>query len=489
VALKILVIGLDCAAPGLLLGDERLVNLRRLMDAGCHGRLESVIPPITVPAWMCMATSQDPGSLGVYGFRNRADHSYDGLTIVNAKSINELTIWDQIAREGKRSVIIGVPPNYPPRKVNGVSVGCFLTPDTSRDVYTYPESAGHEIERLVGSYPVDVKGFRTDRKDWLRDEIYAMSRKHFAVVRHYMKAVDWDYFQFVEIGLDRLHHGFWKFHDPEHVLHEPGNPYRNVIRDYYRYLDDEIGTLLELLTDETIVLVVSDHGAQRLDGGFCVNEWLVREGWLTLHEYPKQITPFSKLSVDWARTRAWSEGGYYARVFLNVKGRESLGKFEPSDYERVRDELKAKLEATTDPEGRGLGTLVFRPEEVYQHVRRVAPDLIVHFGGLYWRSIGGVGYPTLHIQENDTGPDDCNHAQHGAFVLAAAQNPLSGEFEGAHLLDIAPTLLELAGYDVPPSMQGRLLVTGQKAEATTAGYTRAEEEEVRARLSGLGYIS
>ena len=74
--MKILVIGLDCAAPALLFGDERLENFRRLMDAGCYGRLESVIPPITVPAWMCMATSQDPGSLGVYGFRNRVAHTW-----------------------------------------------------------------------------------------------------------------------------------------------------------------------------------------------------------------------------------------------------------------------------------------------------------------------------------------------------------------------------------------------------------------------------
>ena len=86
--MKILVMGLDCAAPELLLGEEGLENLRRLMDAGCYGRLESIIPPITVPAWMCMATSQDPGSLGVYGFRNRVDHSYDGLGIVNSRSIN-----------------------------------------------------------------------------------------------------------------------------------------------------------------------------------------------------------------------------------------------------------------------------------------------------------------------------------------------------------------------------------------------------------------
>ncbi|MGZ3302917.1 MAG: alkaline phosphatase family protein [Isosphaeraceae bacterium] len=488
--MKILVIGLDCATPELLLGEERLENVRRLMDGGCYGRLESIVPPITVPAWMCMATSQDPGSLGVYGFRNRVDHSYDGLGIVNSRSIDALALWDQVAREGKRSVIVGVPPCYPPRKVNGLSVGCFLTPDTTRNVFTHPAELGREISDLVGPYPVDVKNFRTHNKSWLKEEIYAMSRKHFALVRHLLRTADWDYLQFVEIGLDRLQHGFWKYHDPEHVLHEPDSPYKTVIRDYYRYLDEEIGSLLELLSDDTLVLVVSDHGARKLDGGFCVNEWLIREGLLVLDHYPDEVTPFAKLDVNWDRTRVWSEGGYYARVFFNVRGREPRGVIDAQDYERFRDEIKARFEATRDPLGSTLGTLVYKPEEIYNDVRNVAPDLIVHFGGLSWRSIGGVGYPTIHVRENDTGPDDCNHAQHGAFVLAGLNSPLQGRVEGAHLLDIAPTLLELGGYDVPPAMQRRSLAAGQLVPSEKAGPPLFEEEEIiRSRLSGLGYIS
>jgi predicted AlkP superfamily phosphohydrolase/phosphomutase len=248
-----------------------------------------------------------------------------------------------------------------------------------------------------------------------------------------------------------------------------------------------LGSLLELLAEDTTVLVVSDHGAQRLDGGFCVNEWLIREGLLVLNEYPSQVAPFSKLSVNWDKTRVWSEGGYYARVFFNVKGREPRGVIEPADYERFRDEIKARFEAIADPHGRPLGSLIFKPEEVYRAVRNVAPDLIVHFGGLYWRSIGGVGYPELHIDENDTGPDDCNHSQFGAFVLASPQLPLHGEVEGAHLLDIAPTLLELGGFDIPESMQGRSLVAGQSVCVPTGWGGR--EDLVRDRLSGLGYIA
>jgi predicted AlkP superfamily phosphohydrolase/phosphomutase len=487
--MRILVIGLDAAVPELLLGDPELSNLQRLMEIGCYGRLESIIPPITVPAWMCMSTSQDPGSLGVYGFRNRRDHSYDGLEIVNSRSVKGLTLWDQIACEGKRATIVGVPPNFPPRKVNGVSVGCFLTPDTQAQVFTSPASVSDEIRTLVGEYPVDVKEFRTERKQWLHEQIQTMTRKHFAVIRHLLQHSDWDYFQFVEIGLDRIQHGFWKHHDPLHRQHPFDSPFETVIRDYYRCLDEEIGEILQLLDEETLVLVVSDHGAQRLDGGFCVNEWLIREGELALHSYPKQVMPFAKLDVDWGRTRVWSEGGYYARVFLNVKGREPQGTIESQDYEKVRDEIKSKLEATVDDAGRTMGTLVFRPEEIYRDVRNVAPDLIVHFGGLYWRSIGGVGYPGIHIQENDTGPDDCNHSQFGSFMLAAPNSPLQGEVEGAHLLDIAPTLLTLGGYDVPDSMQGRPLVTDDQAlQPVGAGVSESDAEVIRQRLSGLGYI-
>jgi predicted AlkP superfamily phosphohydrolase/phosphomutase len=456
--MKICVFGLDCAAPEVVFGDERLVNLRRLMAAGVYGRLESVIPPITVPAWMCMCTSQDPGSLGVYGFRNRVDHSYDKLGFANSASIKALAIWDHLGREGRRSIIVGVPPNYPPRRINGISIGCFLTPDTTKNDFTHPLNFKAKINELVGEYPGDVKNFRTERKDWLKDEIFRMSQKQWRVVHWLMKEQQWDYFHFVDIGLDRMHHGFWNYFDEKHVQFEPGNPYQNAIPEYYLWLDQQIGKALELLDKDTIVLVVSDHGAQRLDGGIAVNEWLIKEGLLVLNEYPKAITPFDQLNVNWDKTRVWSEGGYYARVFFNVQGREPNGMIPPGEYESFQEEMKARFEKLTDDRGGPLNSLVFKPQQIYKYVRNVAPDLIVHFGGLLWRSIGSVGHDAVHVQENDTGPDSCNHAQYGMFILKAPMFPAIGEYQGARLLDIAPTLLDLAGYEIPETMQGRSLV-------------------------------
>lgn len=484
--MRLCVFGLDCAAPDVVFGDERLGNLRRLMEASVYGRLESVTPPITVPAWMSMCTSQDPGSLGIYGFRNRLDYSYDKLGIVNSASIKALAIWDQLAREGKRSILVGVPPNYPPRRIHGISVGCFLTPDTVNHDFTYPVELKTKINELVGEYPVDVKNFRTERKDWLKQEIFRMSQKQWKVVHWLLKEQPWDYFHFVDIGLDRMHHGFWNYFDPQHVQFTPGNPFQNAIPEYYLWLDEQIGRALELLDQDTLVLVVSDHGAQRLDGGLAMNEWLVREGLLVLDQYPSAITPFEKLKVNWRKTRVWSEGGYYARVFFNIEGREPQGVVPAQDYEGFQQEIKSRIEALSDDQGRPLESQVFKPIELYRGVRNVPPDLIVHLGGLYWRSIGSVGHAGIHLQENDTGPDGCNHAQYGMFILAAPNCPLRGEYAGAQLLDMAPTLLDLAGYEIPESMQGRSLVRGM--EKKTAVTSAPDDQIIHDRLSGLGYI-
>src|SRR6185436_8888753 len=201
------------------------------------------------------------------------------------------------------------------------------------------------IADLVGTYPVDVGGFRTDDKAWLRDQIFEMSRKHFTVIRHLMQTVDWKYFQFVEIGLDRVQHGFWKYHDPSHRQYEAGNAFESVVLDYYRYLDEEIGSILKLVNDDDTVLVASDHGAQRLDGGFCVNEWLIREGLLVVKERPASPAPLKPAQIDWSRTKVWSEGGYYARVFFNVEGREPNGIVPQSEYDALLDDMQARLEA------------------------------------------------------------------------------------------------------------------------------------------------
>jgi predicted AlkP superfamily phosphohydrolase/phosphomutase len=464
----VVVIGLDCAPPAVLfrtsaeggLGlKDQLPNLSRLIDEGIYGPLSSSIPCITVPAWTSMLSSKDPGVLGFYGFRNRADHSYDRMTIATGNAIHEQRVWDILGDAGKTSIVVGVPQTYPIKPMKGYLVSSFLTPSTDRQ-YTHPNELRYEIDRTLDGrpYDVDVRQFRTEDKDYLLRQIQEMTESRLAVVKHLLRDKAWDFLMFVEIGLDRIHHGMWKFWDPNHSKHVAGNPYESAIPDYYRYLDRELGEILGLLDDNTVVLVVSDHGAKGMEGGFAINEWLRQEGLLVLKDDPpyEGLVPFEKVEVDWEKTTAWGAGGYYARLFLNVEGREPQGFVPAGDYEGVRAELKERIEALSDHEGNPMGSLAFTPEALYRVVNNVAPDLLVYLGNLRWRSVGSFGLPQLYTFENDTGPDDANHDQDGVFVLWDPRKNHGGRYvESLQLMDVTPTILDIMGMGIPPDMQGK----------------------------------
>jgi len=457
---KVLIIGLDCATPQLVFDKwaAQLPAIASLMNRGSYGLLRSCVPPITVPAWSCMMSGKSPGTLGCYGFRNRCDHSYEGMAFATSRAIKDDRVWDILSRADKKVILVGVPQTYPPTPVNGLMVTCFLTPDTSCQ-YTYPRELAAEIKARVGDYMLDVDDYRTENKEQILSQIYEMTEKRFSLFKHFLQTRPWDFAMMVEMGIDRMHHGFWKYMDPEHPKYEAGSKFESAIFDYYKFVDDQIAGLLTAVDESTAVLIVSDHGARTMKGGFCINEWLMREGYLAIAEKPAKPLPIGKVKMDWPNTMAWGEGGYYSRLFLNVKGREPQGSIEPGDYERVRTELIEKLEATCDENGRLIGTRVFRPQDIYAHINGVPPDLIAYFGNLAWRSIGSIGLGVIYTFENDMGPDDANHAQDGIFIMHDPQQQTGSPVkrDGLNIADIAPTVLKLLGLAVPADMEGKAI--------------------------------
>ena len=457
---RVAVIGLDCATPQLLFRDlvDEIPNIRKLMESGMHGDLASITPPITVPAWACAMTGCTPGDLGIYGFRNRKDHTYDGLAITHSGSIQAPAVWDELGKRGMRSLLMGVPPSFPPpNEFPGWRVACFLTPP-SAERFAYPAELETEIVEELGTredYIFDIPNFRQQGMDFALEQVFKMTEHRFQVARRLVKNKPWDFFMLCEIAPDRLHHVFWQYYDPTHPLYQPGNKYETAFQDYYRFLDAEVGALLDALPADAITILMSDHGATPMMGGLCFNDWLMREGYLQMTETLAGPTPIKDAPIDWARTSAWGDGGYYGRLFLNVAGREPQGVIQPGGYEQVRDELIVKLEAAPGPDGRPLGTRVFKPQDVYPQVRGIAPDLIVYFGDLRWRSVGSVGNPSLYTYENDTGPDGANHDRNGIFALAGLKDQAMGRVEGLNLIDVGATILSIYDMAAPEGSVGR----------------------------------
>src|SRR5215211_6246278 len=171
-------------------------------------------------------------------------------------------------------------PSFPPPKTfPGWRVGCFLTPPSATS-WAFPAELETEIVGELGEgndYIFDIPDFRRAGYDVALDQVFKMTERRFRVGRKLAVEKPWDFFMLCEIAPDRLHHVFWQHWDPRHPLYEAGNRYESAFQDYYRFLDVEVGKLLEVLPEDAITIVMSDHGARPMMGGICFNDWLIKE--------------------------------------------------------------------------------------------------------------------------------------------------------------------------------------------------------------------
>ena len=462
---RLAIIGLDCAEPSLVFGGllPELPHLAGLMARGRWGRLDSCHPPITVPAWACMFSGRDPGQLGLYGFHNRRGHVYAEPALASQADLEAPCLWDLAAGAGLTSAVLGVPLTYPPRAIQGAMVAGFPAPAGS--ALSWPRSLGPLLERWGGGpYLADIQDFRQLDPADLLAQAELMARRRFAVAQGLYRQYQPEVLTMVEISLDRVQHAFW----------DENGPGRQAIAGHYRLLDSLVGDLLAVLEPGTLVLVVSDHGCQGRAGNLAINEWLIAQGWLKLKQRPPRPSALKPEMVDWPASRAWSEGGYLARIYLNIQGREPFGLVPPAQVPALKREIKARLEAMTGPGGQPLGNQVLDPLDLYRQRRGCPPDLMLYPGGLAWRASGSVqpvAGTDILLPDNDTGPDQANHAPQGILIAALAAGPdltqaaslaqAGQEVAGASLYDVLPSAREWLGIAPAPGAQPAEVGPGQ----------------------------
>lgn len=459
---RVVVIGLDCAPPALVFDRlaPRLPFLRAMRRRGVSGPLRSIVPPITVPAWASMVSGKDAGQLGIYGFRDRIA-GQRALRTVTSDDVRLDRVWDVLGRAGKSSSVLFVPPTFPvPARMSHPSdqlVACMLAPADAAE-RTHPP----ELAAWVASQGLDPRCLLADvtnederSPETLLAALEAQVMRHFDLCERLLAERPTDFFMMVEMATDRLHHGLWPALDPSDPRHPRFAPYQRRAEDLYVLLDRRIARIAERVPEATLV-VVSDHGARSIEGGIYVNEVLRRAGLLVLKDAPTEAVPLSAAQVDWRASRAWGEGGYYARIFLN----RDLPDAPTFDRDAVLAEIERVLLAVPAIDGSPLATRVVRPAAGFAATEGQPPDLLAFFGDLTHRSLGAVGTGSIHASPDDVdgerGRGGCNHDWNGVF-LATGPNIERGVLEGASLLDVGPTLLGAMGVEVPADWQGKRL--------------------------------
>jgi predicted AlkP superfamily phosphohydrolase/phosphomutase len=260
---------------------------------------------------------------------------------------------------------------------------------------------------------------------------------------------------------DRVQHMLWRFREPDHPANRgrpPDPSFAGAIEDHYRRGDAVVGRALEAVDDQTLLIVLSDHGFGSFQRGVHLNTWLQSQGLLTLKPGSEGLDLLR--GIDWERTRAYGLG--LCGLYLNLRGREAQGTVAPEEAEGLKAAIARGLGGLKDPERGAVAVRSVLPrEELYRGPYAAeAPDLVVNCAGGYrisWgSSLGGV--PAGGLFEDNTKKWAGDHIIDPALVpgVLLMNRPFRGE--GARLVDLAPTVLAALGLPPAPAMEGGSLL-------------------------------
>lgn len=554
-ACKVMVIGLDGADPDLIsrwMANGFLPNLSRLAGEGCWGRIKSSIPPMTASAWSSFMTGKNPGKHGIYQMVF-FDRWAKKLIPVNSTHRRSRDLWELLSYYGKKVIVVGVPLTYPVRKVNGIIISGFMTPRNVND-YAYPPSILEELRKEVGGFNIVVDKHRraaekslvpVPYEDVYLKDIHETLENRLKCILYLLDKYDWDFFMTVIQETDGILHLFWHHMDPYHPRHEYDRSsfYGKEVLRYYQAVDNAVGEITKRADENTIVIVMSDHGHQGFHKFVSLNNIFIKKGWLKFNHYISThlkytlfkagITPinffrlmirlklarfryslvkehtrkkfrrfFLSLSdVDWKITKAYSYGAW-GQIYINREAN-----LDSKELGSVKKEIIDLILRIKDP---STNQRIFSPNNVYlkediyhgPYVNQ-APDIVAIPNPPY-KTFPDYEFGSNKIITDSQGWSG-NHSIYGMLIIKGRVIKRGVIIDGANIVDIAPTIMYLMGVPVEEDMDGRVIMDVIKEEHSSSrpvikasvggefkegslALTKDQEEEIKKHLRSLGYL-
>ena len=518
---KVVVIGLDAATWTLLrpwMAEGKMPNLAKLMKAGVSGTLESILPPITPPAWTSFMTGKNPGKHGIFHFVE-TEHGGYAMNYANATSRRSQTVWKLLNDAGYSVGTMNIPFTYPPERLNGFQISGMDTPSETSP-FIHPPELREKLVKHIGAIQLDLRflgAMSTDeRRNQVLTEMKQMDEQWTKAALYLLENHPQDVMMFVFMSIDTVQHYFWQHMDKDHFLHDPklAPKFGDAVRNVYERLDVAVGQIIDRLPPETTVFVVSDHGGGAIvDRTIFLNRYLAQLGLLHYHEkatygirrlgkkilrlgfsflrstlssrqksrlallFPKilqksEMAYSSFTSIDWSRTKAYCSEVLASppSIWINLKGVKPQGIVDPAQYDSLVDFIIEKLAELKDPRtGKPVINRVYRRNEIFHgpFVHESA-DLV-----LDWWSEDSLfstqpsfpedtSQPALIIREHrpsETSEWGGTHRLHGIVIASGPAFKSGAEIANARLIDIAPTLLHLLNVPVPEDMDGKVLTS------------------------------
>ena len=319
------------------LKSNKMPKCKKIIEKANFKAINSVMPPVSSVAWTSYATGKYPEKHGIFGF-TETESSLSGLYIPTSADRKAETIWARLSKKGKKVVVLNVPFTYPPEKVNGTMVSCFLCPKIENA--TYPKSF---YQNLVDrGYIIDTQAPSSEEdKPRFMEELFTAMKVRTELSIDLMENTEWDYFHLHIMETDRLFHFFW-----DYVTGEKDGRYAKEVDRFFEALDNHIDSLFYHLPKGSGFTILSDHGFCGIQHEVQLNTWLKKEGYF----HPDKLYSLTP-----------------GRIYIHAEEKEIL-----------KQELKEKLLKIEDS-GHKVIQNVFFKEELFQGVQEnTGPDMVVH---------------------------------------------------------------------------------------------------------------
>jgi len=445
---KLIVLGLDGGTFKIinpLIKQNKLPNLKKLLNKSSYGILKGIIPPITPTSWETAVTGVNPGKHNIFDFFNY--ESNYSISVLSSKDRKAMAVWDYMAKTGKRSIIFNYPMGYPPPEIKGIFVSGMNTPGVNTE-FTFPKKIKREILKKVPDYQIDVLSdyIVNNNKELFFEECKRITIGHYRAFSYLIRKYKWNLAMFFLTMSDRIHHYF--FNDEEKLA------------EYYQLIDFIVGEIQKYYPKVSF-LIFSDHGMNKVEKDVYIEEYLKDWKFLILENnrrekkinfflakiiksgrkiaYNLKISDkllnflpgwlfnfFIKLAdtdrinsgIDWLKTKAYFPAPSSQGIRVNLLGREKYGCVLPLKYDKVRNDLIKKILEMKDPEnGDKIVEKVYKREDLYcgPYIDN-AQDLIIKTKPAYHLQ-KGLSKGKISLAAKGEIPREADHAQEGIFIL------------------------------------------------------------------------
>jgi len=480
---KTLIIGLDGVSWDVLqpLFKKNITpTLKKLSENGVIGRLRSVVPPVTGPSWLSIATGKNPGKTGIIDFLVRENNNK--LRLLNANDfIKNNPFWNYI---DKKKIIINYPLLFPPYEINGVMVSGVVISEKAD--FTFPKDIKNEIYSVAPNYKLNLDYHHPKYNNidlFLKDITNFLDAKGKADL-YLLSKYEWNLGVTIYSPTDWILHRMWMFIDPNYPLYPGKNNYEDEFKKFWRKLDQIIAKICNSIDEEVNILVISDHGFGPQWGCFNLGKWLETKGYLRkkkgrfmssflrknefllkriktsilgklipqffVKKIQSQILASVANQIDLNESKAYVIGHTipFGAIYINSRNKSNV----------IRDKLVDQLWQIPKDIKYNVKIKIYEPHSSY-HGSKVnkLPDIILSIND--WACIieEDIDKNYLFKREPFSLRHTGSHRIDGIFIAYGPNFKRGAVLQNASILDIAPTILHIFDIPIPKDMDGKVL--------------------------------